>query len=263
MTMKSPKPDALTPSSDAAPDAKADKPDANAENENALGASLPSDSPELPLIPGTEQPRSLGDIIRVAEQTSITDNPEQASSTQTAQVNNVHVTNGQVNHAQVNNGQPQAAQGIGKARRSKKPPRSQARRYARERALQALYQWDLSNDQSTVVREQFMETQDMSRVDVDYFLLIYNGVTVNPQKIDDALATGLDRPINELDPIERAVLRVAAFELCEQNDIPARVVINEGIEITKRFGADKGHRYVNGVLDKLASHLRPQEMKSR
>ena len=100
-------------------------------------------------------------------------------------------------------------------------------------------------------------------MDTDYFTLIYNGVSQDPDAVDAILFDCLDRPISDLDPIERAVLRIAAFELSQQLDIPARVVINEGIEITKRFGADKGHHYVNGVLDKLAMTLRPLEMKAR
>ena len=207
---------------------------------------------QLPVIPGTEQSRSLGEIIREAEQASKSDPSFIESADKTSQAGGSN-----------DYGQQSSEQFSGRTRRSKKPPRSRARRHARERALQALYQWDVSDDQSTVVREQFLDAQDMSRVDLDYFLLLYNGVTTNPQKVDESLLTGLDRPISDLDPIERAVLRVAAYELSEQADIPARVIINEGIEITKRFGADKGHRYVNGVLDKLAMHLRPQEMKPR
>jgi N utilization substance protein B len=148
-------------------------------------------------------------------------------------------------------------------RRVKKVSRSQARRHARERALQALYQWDVSDGQSSDIREQFLTDQDMSRVDVAYFITLFNGVSHHPQATDDALADALDRPIADLDPIERSVLRIAAYELTQCPDIPARVVINEGIEITKRFGADKGHRYVNGVLDKLATAVRPFEMKRR
>ena len=196
------------------------------------------DTDVLPVMPGTEEPRSLGELMREAELAS--------KAEQDALV------------------QSKAKEGSAeKKQRFKKPPRSQARRYARERALQALYQLDVSSEQVSTIRQQFLDTQDMSRVDVDYFVLLYNGVASNPQVLDEALLDGLDRPIEGLDPIERAVLRIAAFELREQADIPARVVINEGIEITKRFGADKGHRYVNGVLDKLALKLRPLEMKPR
>jgi len=186
----------------------------------------------LPLLPGTEEPRSLGDLMREAEAKS-------------GEQDVTHVA-------------PPSP-----PRKSRKPSRAQSRRFARERALQALYQWDVSSEQSSIVRKEFLDNQDMGRVDVDYFVLLYNGVSHSPQVLDDTLQHCLDRPITDLDPIERAVLRIAAFELREQPDIPARVVINEGIEITKRFGADKGHRYVNGVLDKLAMNLRPLEMRPR
>lgn len=191
---------------------------------------LPADA--TPLIPGTEEPRSLGDMMREAEQAQSSESPSESATTE-------------------------------KPKRVKKVSRSQARRYARERALQALYQWDVSTAQSTDVRKQFMDEQDMSRVDVEYFTLLFNGVSHNPQSVDDAMKASLDRDIDALDPIERAVLRIATYELTQCLDIPARVVINEGIEITKRFGADKGHRYINGVLDKLAAEVRPLEMKKR
>jgi len=194
-----------------------------------------------PLLPGTEEARSLGDMMREAELASTT-----AGTT-----------------ASEAPGAARLAAGAGKPRRVKKVSRSQSRRYARERALQALYQWDVSAGQSSDVRNQFLDDQDMSRVDVDYFTKLFNGVSHNPDAVDEAMEDSLDRPNADLDPIERAVLRIATYELTQCPDIPARVVINEGIEITKRFGADKGHRYVNGVLDKLATAVRPLEMKRR
>ena len=148
-----------------------------------------------------------------------------------------------------------------KASGTAKVSRSRARRYARERALQALYQWDLASAESSDVRRQFIDRQDMSRVDVEYFERLFRGVSHDVDGVDESLARALDRPIGDLDPIERAVLRVAAFELAEVLETPARVVINEGVEITKRFGADNGHRYVNGVLDRLAGLVRPREMR--
>ena len=188
------------------------------------------------MLPGTEEARSLGDIMREAEDVAEADKAQA-----TAEII------------------PEA----GRPKRVKKVSRSQARRFARERALQALYQWDVSAGQSSDVRGQFLDDQDMSRVDVEYFTKLFNGVSHNPDAVDEAMSTSLDRPIENLDPIERAVLRIATYELTKCLDIPARVVINEGIEITKRFGADKGHRYVNGVLDKLATAVRPLEMKRR
>lgn len=200
-------------------------------------------SDAAPLIPGTEQPRSLGDMLREAEEAL------QSTSEQPVAV------------------APGSDAGAGndaeRPKRVKKVSRSQSRRYARERALQALYQWDVSHGQASDVRQQFMDEQDMSRVDVAYFEQLFNGVSHDPQTVDDAMKAALDRPITDLDPIERAVLRIATYELTQCPDIPARVVINEGIEITKRFGADKGHRYINGVLDKLAAEVRSLEMRRR
>lgn len=192
-----------------------------------------------PVLPGTEEPRSLGDMLRKAEL-------EQARVAQAQSAR-----------------QDDALATDAASKPARKISRAQSRRYAREKALQALYQWDVSAGQSSDVRKQFIDAQDMSRVDVDYFILLFNGVSHNPEVIDAALLDALDRPIVDLDPIERGVLRIAAYELTECPDIPARVVINEGIEITKRYGADKGHRYVNGVLDKLAVSVRPLEMRPR
>lgn len=197
---------------------------------------------EGPLLPGTESPRSLGDLMR-----------EAAADAGIGDVANADTQTD-------SNTAPDPDPNPGRTGKIKKTSRTQQRRYARERALQALYQWDIGNAQSSDVRKQFLDTQDMSRVDVDYFVELFNGISHDPDVVDTAMADALDRPIDDLDPIERGVLRVAVFELMQRPDIPARVVINEGVEITKRFGADKGHRYVNGVLDKLAKQLRSGEM---
>ncbi|PIE36618.1 MAG: transcription antitermination factor NusB [Gammaproteobacteria bacterium] len=145
----------------------------------------------------------------------------------------------------------------------RKPSRARQKRLSRERAVQALYQWDLSAGQASSIRQEILDTQEFSKADVGFFELLFNGVSHDPDSVDAELQRALDRPIAELDPIERAVLRLAAYELATQLDTPARVIINEGVEITRRFGADNGHRYVNGVLDKLARYLRPLEMKPR
>jgi len=141
---------------------------------------------------------------------------------------------------------------------------NQARRYARERALQALYQWELAGGDVSTVRQEIIDRQEMSLVDEDYYITLFDGVAKDPDAIDEQIVPALDRPINDLDPIERCVLRISVYEFVHRLEIPAAVVINEAIEITKRFGADQGHKYVNGVLDKLAVALRPLEMqKSR
>lgn len=138
------------------------------------------------------------------------------------------------------------------------------RRNARVKALQAVYQWDLNltagnEPDSKVIEQQFLETQQMDRVDHDYFSELLQGVPAQVKELDQHLLTGLDRPIAELDPIERSICRIAVYELANRMDIPLKVVINEWVEITKKFGADKGHKFVNAVLDKSVVALRPLE----
>lgn len=136
-----------------------------------------------------------------------------------------------------------------------------ARSRARRRALQALYAWQLSGSPMNAVIEQFRHEQDMEVADLDYFEGLLHGVEKHVAELDAALRPYLDREVAEVDPIERAALRLAAYELKQRPDVPYRVVINEAIEVTKRFGADHGHSYVNGVLDKLAAQLRSAEKR--
>lgn len=136
----------------------------------------------------------------------------------------------------------------------------QARHNARVKAMQALYQWDLNDSNIGDIEAQFLETQEMSRVDIEYFTLLLHAVPKNLTALDSAITDSLDRPLADLDPIERAICRIGAFELSEQHDIPVRVVINESVEITKKFGAEQGHRFVNGVMDKLAQQSRAMEL---
>lgn len=136
-----------------------------------------------------------------------------------------------------------------------------ARSRARRRALQALYAWQLSGSGIDSVIQQFQHEQDMEVADLDYFEDLLHGVERNLAAIDESLKPYVDREIEQIDPIERAALRMAAYELKYRPDVPYRVVINEAIEVTKRFGADHGHSYVNGVLDKLAAQLRAVEKK--
>lgn len=138
---------------------------------------------------------------------------------------------------------------------------NQTRRFARERVLQALYQLELSGGEASAVRSEIVTRQQMSLVDEDFFVSLYDKVAQNPGAIDKLLLPALDRPVEDLDPIERCVLRISTCEFVHHQEVPARVVINEAIEITKRYGADQGYKYVNGVLDKLAIVLRPTEMK--
>lgn len=134
-----------------------------------------------------------------------------------------------------------------------------ARSRARRRALQAIYAWQLSNTAVEKVIDQFRHEQDMEIADLEYFEALVRGVVSHHLELDQALADFIDRPIAQVDPIERAVLRIAAFELRHRIDVPYRVVLNEAIEISKRFGSDHGHTYVNGVLDRAAAQWRGHE----
>ena len=136
-----------------------------------------------------------------------------------------------------------------------------ARSRSRRRALQALYAWQMSGSAMAGVITQFQHEQDMEVADLEYFEDLLHGVEHNVAALDAALRPHLDREVEQVDPIERAVLRLAAYELKFRPDVPYRVVINEAIEVTKRFGADHGHTYVNGVLDKLAGDLRAIEKR--
>ena len=137
-----------------------------------------------------------------------------------------------------------------------------ARSRARRRALQAVYAWQLSNTAINKVIEQFRNEQDMEVADLEYFEDLVRGVEANLGTLDEALANFLDRDIAQVDPIERAVLRIAAYELRHRPDVPYRVVINEAIETTKRFGSEHGHTYVNGVLDHAAADWRKVEAQA-
>lgn len=134
-----------------------------------------------------------------------------------------------------------------------------ARSRARRRALQAIYAWQMSGSNVRAVIEQFRHEQDMQVADLEYFEDLVRGVEAHRAELDAGLAPFLDREIEQVDPIERATLRLGAYELKHRADVPYRVVLNEAVELAKRFGAEHGHTYVNGVLDKLAREWRAAE----
>ena len=135
--------------------------------------------------------------------------------------------------------------------------RARARRYA----MQALYQWDLSGTDLPLIRRQFLEAEDFSRADKRYFIELLSEAPKRIDIIDESISEYIDRPLEQLDPVERAVLRLATYELLYRLDIPYRVTINEAVQLTKKFGAEQGHAFVNGVLDKAAHKLRSAECK--
>jgi len=135
--------------------------------------------------------------------------------------------------------------------------RSRARRYA----MQALYQWDLSGTDLPLIRKQFLVNEDFSKADQPYFMELLSELPKQADVVDAAIAGYIDRPIEQLDPVERAILRIGIYELLARADIPYRVVINEAVQLAKKFGAEQGHAFVNGVLDKAARKLRSTEYK--
>lgn len=133
---------------------------------------------------------------------------------------------------------------------------------ARRRALQAVYAWQLSGATARDIVTQFAHEQAREIADLAYFEDLVHGVDTHRDALDAALAPFLDRTIEEVDPIERAALRIAAYEFMHRQDVPYRVVINEALESVKRFGSEHGHTYVNGVLDHAAAALRSVEVQS-
>lgn len=134
-----------------------------------------------------------------------------------------------------------------------------ARHRARECAVQALYSWQLSKNDIADIEYQFLAEQDVKDVDVVYFRELLTGVATNSAYLDGLMAPYLSRQLDELGQVEKAVLRVALFELARRADVPYKVAINEGIELAKTFGAEDSHKFVNGVLDKAAPQIRPHK----
>ena len=140
---------------------------------------------------------------------------------------------------------------------------SRQRSRSRSLAIQALYQWQMAGQDVGSIINHFMLEQDAKKFDAEYFSELVRAVPTRLTELDQALEPCIDRALDSIDPVERAILRMGAYELIEHPEIPYRVVINEAVELAKTFGAEKGHRYVNGVLDKAARALRPVETSAR
>jgi N utilization substance protein B len=140
--------------------------------------------------------------------------------------------------------------------------RFEPRRRARRRALQAVYQWQITGQDIAEILRQFREVQDMSGVDEDYFEDLLRGVSSRRESLDAELQPFLDRPIDQVDLMERVVLRIGAYELLHCLELPFRVVLDECVDLAHRFGSEQGHAYVNAVLDKAAGKWRPRETGS-
>lgn len=135
--------------------------------------------------------------------------------------------------------------------------RKKARRYA----VQGIYQWHMSGAPVNEIELQFLETINQAKVDIEYFREILVNTLGSVAELDELLTPYLEREFDEVNPVELAVLRLASYELKARMDIPYKVVINEALELSKTFGVTDGHKFVNGILDKLAKQLRPLEAK--
>ncbi|MEH6825592.1 MAG: transcription antitermination factor NusB [Motiliproteus sp.] len=136
------------------------------------------------------------------------------------------------------------------------------KREARSFALQALYQWHMAGSTLNDIEAEFRAENDMSRTDMKLFTGLLHGVPSQTSVLDQAIVPYLDRKLEELDPIELTVLRMGSYELAAMLDVPYKVAINEAVNLAKIFGATESHKYINGVLDRVAQDLRKAEVGS-
>ena len=139
------------------------------------------------------------------------------------------------------------------------PHGARARGRARRLTLQGLYQWQLSGAPAREVAAELLVSQNVKDTDTEYFQELLKGVIEESAELETAFTPHLDRPANQLDPIERGILLLGTYELKVKLDVPYRVVLNEAVELAKAFGADESHKYINAVLDKTAAELRRAE----
>ncbi|MBT5483088.1 MAG: transcription antitermination factor NusB [Gammaproteobacteria bacterium] len=141
-------------------------------------------------------------------------------------------------------------------------PKIAHRKKARSLLVQALYQWQISDYPVNDIEAQY-RTDNVGKIDWDYFHELFVGIVSSVEDLDNIFTPFLDREISQINPIELAILRLGAFELSQRIDIPYRVVINECIELAKKYGATDSHKYVNGVMDKMARKIRSVEINAR
>lgn len=127
--------------------------------------------------------------------------------------------------------------------------------------MQALYQWQLTGHSAADINLQFLQDEDSAGADREYLTELIKGCIGQSQKINEAITPFIDRPLEQLDPVETAILMIGMYELQDRIDVPYRVVINEAVDLCKRFGATDAHKYVNAVLDRAARQIRSEERK--
>ena len=139
---------------------------------------------------------------------------------------------------------------------------ARSRHRARRLALQAMYQWQIGGQPLADIESQFMALEEAAEADTGYFRELLHGIPARRTELDAALSDHLSRAVETLDPVERAILWIGTYELLLRHDVPSRVALNEAIDLCKLFGAEQGHKFVNGVLDKVARQRRSSEFES-
>lgn len=140
---------------------------------------------------------------------------------------------------------------------------SKARSRARRLAMQGLYEWQMSGNAPRDILNEYRQQAEFEKTEPAYFEALLLAVPDHLAELDQLITPYLSRPLQEVDPVELAILRLACYELAHRPDVPYRVVINEAVELAKVFGAEAGHKFVNGILDKLAAKLRSTEVNRR
>lgn len=134
---------------------------------------------------------------------------------------------------------------------------------ARQSVVQALYQWQMTGENLEEIQRQFETNPEAEKFHKGYFEVLLFGVVDKLGDLDSLICDFADRDLEKMDPIEKAILRLGAYELVEKLDVPFRVIINECVNLAKKFGSDKSHAYVNSILDKVAKKIRPLENKPK
>jgi N utilization substance protein B len=142
-------------------------------------------------------------------------------------------------------------------------PAKSLRHRARELAMQGVYEWRLSGKSAKLIENVTREEKSLGRYDTEFFGQLLNGAIAEHEALSAQIAPHLDRAVRELSPVEFSVLLLGAYELIHHPEVPYRVVINEAVELAKTFGGSDGHKFVNGVLDKLAAQVRATEIAAK
>jgi len=142
-------------------------------------------------------------------------------------------------------------------------PAKSLRHRARELAMQGIYEWRLSGKSASLIERDTRAEKSLGRYDIELFSQLLHGVIAGNEELAAQIAPHLDRAVHELSPVEYSVLMLGAYELTQHPEVPYRVVINEAVELAKTFGGSDGHKFVNGVLDKLATKVRAVEAAAK